>query len=143
MAFNPQPKAKEKKTKKPSRSSLIKKLDTEFSIYVRKRFAVDSRATCFTCDKIDDWDKMQCGHFQSRKHYSTRWDENNCQVQCVGCNVFKYGEQYKFGIHLDQVYGTGVANNLLNKARSEFKIKDFELVDLIEYYKNKNNLFEF
>lgn len=135
MVFNPQPKIK--KAKKPSRASLVKKLDTEFSIYIRKRFMIDGKATCFTCDKIDDWNKMQCGHFQSRKHYATRWDEINCQVQCVGCNVYKYGEQFRFGIHLNQIYGTGVAEELLQKARSEIKIKDFELIDMIESYKIK------
>lgn len=140
MAFNPQPKIKQKKVKKPSRSSLVKKLDTEFSIYIRKRFAVDNKATCFTCEKEDEWKNLQCGHFMSRKHYATRWDEMNCQVQCVGCNVYRYGEQYKFGIHLDQVYGKGIADELLSKSRSVFKIKDFELIDLIEYYKNINNL---
>ena len=54
----------------------------------------------------------------------------------------RYGEQYKFGIHLDQIYGNGVAISLLRKAKSEFKIKDFELIDLIEYYKNKNKLLD-
>jgi len=141
MTFNSQPKVK--KIKKPTRASLVKKQDTEFSIYIRKRFAVNNKVSCFTCDKIDTWDKMQCGHFQSRKHYSTRWDRKNCQVQCVGCNVFKYGEQYKFGIHLDQVYGTDTAIGLLNKARKEIKIKDFELIGMIEEYKNKNSLFDF
>ena len=43
MTFNPQPKIK--KIKKPTRASLVKKLDTEFSIYVRKRFAVDKRVS--------------------------------------------------------------------------------------------------
>jgi hypothetical protein len=137
MAFNPQIKVK---AKQPSRASLIKKLDTEFSIYIRTRYSVDGKASCFTCDKVDDWNKLQCGHFQSRKHYATRWDETNCQVQCVGCNVFKYGEQYKFGIHLDQLNGEGTAINLLNKARSEFKVKNFELIDLILFYKNENKL---
>jgi len=135
MAFNPQPKIK--KVKKPSRTSLVKKLDTEFSIYVRKRYAIDGKAACFTCDKIDDWNKLQCGHFQSRKHYATRWDETNCQVQCIGCNVYKYGEQFKFGIHLNQIHGLGTAENLLSRARTEVKIKDFELIDMIELYKNK------
>jgi hypothetical protein len=135
MTFNPQHKIK--KVKKPSRSSLVKKLDTEFSIYVRKRYAIDGKASCFTCDKIDDWNKLQCGHFQSRKHYATRWDELNCQVQCVGCNVYKYGEQFKFGIHLNKVHGFGTAENLLAKSRTEVKIKDFELIDMIELYKNK------
>ena len=30
----------------------------------------------------------------SRKHYATRWLEMNVAVQCVGCNMFKSGEQY-------------------------------------------------
>jgi len=139
MALNPKPKVA--KVKKPTRASLIKKLDIEFSIYIRKRFMIYGKSTCFTCGKIDDWNKLQCGHFQSRKHYSTRWDELNCQVQCVGCNVYKYGEQFKFGLHLNKLYGSGTAENLLIKSRNEFKIKDFELTELIELYKNKNKLF--
>ena len=137
------PDLKLKSPKKVSRTSLVKKLDAEFSIFIRRRFAIDGKATCFTCDKIDHWKNLQCGHFQSRKHYSTRWDEINCQVQCVGCNVYKYGEQYKFGIHLDQIHGEGTSLKLLQKAKSESKFKNYELEEKINYYKNVNNSFEF
>lgn len=132
------PDLKLKSPKKVSRSSLVKKLDNVFSIYIRKRYAINGKATCFTCEKIDDWNKLQCGHFQSRKHYATRWDETNCQVQCVGCNVYRYGEQYKFGIHLDQVHGLGTSERLLQKSRNECKIKNYELEELIEKYKQMN-----
>jgi hypothetical protein len=132
------PDLKLKSPKKVSRSSLVKKLDNVFSIYIRKRYAINGKATCFTCEKIDDWNKLQCGHFQSRKHYATRWDETNCQVQCVGCNVYRYGEQYKFGIHLDQVHGLGTSERLLQKSRNECKIKNYELDELIEKYKQMN-----
>jgi hypothetical protein len=134
--FKPNLKLKSPKT--ISRSGLIKKLDAEFSIYIRKRYAIHGKASCFTCDKIDDWNKLQCGHFQSRKHYATRWDETNCQVQCVGCNVYRYGEQYKFGIHLDQVHGMGTSESLLQKSRTESKLKNYEIQEMIEYYKQKN-----
>ena len=139
MAFNPQ--LKEKKVKKPSRSSLVKKLDTEFSIFIRTRYSSGGKSVCYTCNKQDDWNKLQCGHFQSRKHYSTRWDEVNCQVQCVGCNVMKYGEQYKFGLFLNAQYGPSTAFDLMNKAKQISKIKDFELEEKIEYYKNINKSF--
>jgi len=132
------PDLKLKSPKKVSRSSLVKKLDNVFSIYIRKRYSINGKATCFTCEKIDDWNKLQCGHFQSRKHYATRWDETNCQVQCVGCNVYRYGEQYKFGIHLDQVHGLGTSERLLQKSRNECKIKNYELEELIEKYKQMN-----
>lgn len=132
----------EKKQKKISRSNLVKKLDTEFSIYIRRRYAKNEIATCVTCNKSDHWTKLQCGHFQSRKHYSTRWDEVNCQVQCIGCNVYKYGEQYKFGLFLNSKYGSNTAENLLRISKQSVKIKDFELVEMIEYYKNKNSIFK-
>ena len=121
--------------KKVSRSKLVKKLDTVFSQYIRLKNSVDGKATCFTCGKVDEWKKLQCGHFQSRKHYSTRWDEINCQVQCAGCNVFKYGEQYKFSVNLDAKYGKGTAERLHIKAQQIIKISNIELEEMIKNYK--------
>ena len=121
--------------KKVSRSKLVKKLDTVFSQYIRLKNSVDGKATCFTCGKVDEWKKLQNGHFQSRKHYSTRWDEINCQVQCAGCNVFKYGEQYKFSVNLDAKYGKGTAERLHIKAQQIIKISNIELEEMIKNYK--------
>lgn len=122
--------------KKKSRSKLVKKLDTVFSQYIRLKNSVNGKATCFTCGKVDEWKKLQNGHFQSRKHYSTRWDEINCQVQCAGCNVFKYGEQYKFSVNLDAKYGEGTAEGLSIKAQQIIKLSNPELEDMIKRYKN-------
>ena len=122
--------------KKLTRSKLVKKLDTIFSQYIRQKNAVDEIATCFTCGKEDHWKKLQNGHFQSRRHYSTRWDEINCQVQCAGCNVFKYGEQYIFGNKLDAKFGEGTSRRLHIKAQEIVKLSDNELEDLIKRYKD-------
>ena len=122
--------------KKLTRTKLVKKLDTIFSQYIRQKNAVDEIATCFTCGKQDHWKKLQNGHFQSRRHYSTRWDETNCQVQCSGCNVFKYGEQFMFGQNLDNKFGQGTARRLHIKAQQTIKLADFELEDMIINYKN-------
>jgi len=122
--------------KKLTRSKLVKKLDTVFSQYIRLKNSIDGISTCFTCGKKDHWKKLQNGHFQSRRHYSTRWDEINCQVQCAGCNVFKYGEQYVFGNKLDQKFGTGTARRLHIKAQQMIKLADFEIEDMIKRYKD-------
>ncbi len=122
--------------KKLTRSKLVKKLDTIFSQYIRQKNSIDGIATCFTCGKKDHWKKLQNGHFQSRRHYSTRWDEINCQVQCAGCNVFKYGEQYVFGNKLDQKFGSGTAKRLHIKAKQMIKLADFEIEDMIKRYKD-------
>ena len=122
------------KRKKLSRSKVVKKLDSIFSKYIRQRNAINGVAECFTCGKKDDWKKLQCGHFQSRRFYSTRWDETNCQVQCAGCNVFRYGEQFKFSVNLDSRFGNGTSARLETKAKEILKISTHELEDMIKKY---------
>lgn len=119
-----------------SRKSIVAKLDKEFSLYIRQRNAVNGTVTCFTCGKQDHWQNMDCGHFMSRKHYATRWHEDNCQVQCKSCNVFRYGEQFKFGVALNQIKD-GLAEDLLAKSRELTKFSNSELLELIDYYKEK------
>jgi len=123
------------KTKKTSRSKLVKQLDSIFSTYIRRKDAINDVAICFTCGKKDHYKKLQNGHFQSRRHYSTRFDEVNCQVQCAGCNVFKYGEQFIFGQNLDIKYGEGTARRLHIKAQQILKISDKEIIEMIKRYK--------
>lgn len=122
------------KRKKLSRSKIVKKLDSIFSQYIRRRYLKENIAECFTCGKKDDWKRLQCGHFQSRRFYSTRWDETNCQVQCAGCNVFRFGEQFKFSVNLDNKFGKGTSQRLEIKAREIVKIPTFELEEMIKHY---------
>jgi len=122
--------------KKLTRSKLVKKLDSIFSQYIRQKDADNDMATCFTCDKVDNVKSLQNGHFQSRKHYSTRWDEVNCQVQCPKCNVFNYGEQFVFGSKLDSKYGEGTARRLHIKAQQIVKLSDNDIEEMIKRYKD-------
>ena len=118
--------------KKPSRKTIIIKLDKVFSEYIRRRYAKNNISECVTCAKQDHWKNLQAGHFMSRKHYATRWDDENVQVQCMACNVYRYGEQYLFAKYL----GDDKADELLAKSRVMVKIKDWELEEMIEKYKN-------
>jgi len=124
-----------KSKKKPSRSKLVKKLDAVFSQYIRLKDSVGGYATCFTCGKKDHWKKLQNGHFQSRKHYATRWDEQNCQVQCAGCNVFRYGEQFLFAKYLDERFYAGLSDELYFKSKQIVKFTNSEIEDMILKYK--------
>lgn len=125
-----------KVAKKPLRKNLVKELDTIFSQFIRLRYAKNEIAECVTCGKKDHWKKLQNGHFMSRSNYSTRWDENNCQVQCVGCNVYKAGEQYTYSLYL----GNNLAQELYIKSKQIVKFADVELIDMIEYYKQQVNV---
>lgn len=115
-------------------SKLKKKLDQQFSYYIRLKDADDNGYNyCYTCNKFDFWKNLQCGHFISRKHLATRFDENNCKPQCPACNVFRYGEQYKFG----QKLGKELAESLQIKSKGILKISKVEYTELISYYKAK------
>tara|TARA_R110002096_G_scaffold7236_1_gene31917 strand:- start:692 stop:1096 length:405 start_codon:yes stop_codon:yes gene_type:complete len=118
-------------------SKLKKELDKWFSLYIRIRESEEGMVQCFTCGKVSHYKSgMQNGHFQSRKHLATRWDEENCQVQCVGCNMFKAGEQYKFSIALDGKYGEGKAEELELLARTIMKVSRIDYEEKISYYKD-------
>lgn len=121
--------------KKLTRSKLIKKLDTIFSRWVRLSNSVNEICTCVTCGKELHWKDIQAGHFISRKHYSTRWDERNVKPQCVGCNVFKYGEQYKFSLFL----GLNISKALSLQSNEIRKFSSNEIEDMINEYTKKFN----
>ena len=79
---------------------------------------------------------MQNGHFQSRRHHSTRWDEKNCQVQCIKCNLYEQGEQFRFGLGLEAKYGEGTSEELEFLARMIMKFSRVDYEEKISYYKN-------
>lgn len=83
---------KKKKTDKPKKKrqaniqTLTKKLDVVYSKYIRLRDAMEGGSTrCISCGQIKPFDKMDCGHFHSRTHKSTRWDEDNTHSECSHC----------------------------------------------------------
>ena len=118
-------------------SKLKKELDKWFSLYIRLRNATEVGLTqCYTCGKVDHYKRLQCGHFQSRRHHSTRWNEQNCQVQCVKCNMYEQGEQWKFGLQLDHQYGGGTSGELEFLARISMKKIRAEYEEDIRYYKS-------
>jgi len=120
--------------RKPTRKGLVNKLDKAFSEFIRLRTANgNGYVQCVTCGKEDHWKNMDCGHFMSRKHMSTRWHEDNCQVQCKSCNVFRYGEQYKYSIWL----GAEKADHLHQLSRQTQKFDNWDLEDMIKMYSEK------
>ena len=126
-----------KKVKKEKITPLKTKLDNIFSLYIRLREATDEGLVqCFTCGNVNNYKVgMQNGHFMSRQFMATRYDEQNCQVQCVGCNMFKFGEQFKFSLALDYKYGKGTAEELLHKSRQINKMSSKDFEEKISYYK--------
>ena len=125
-----------KRKKSIKRKTLIKKLDVAFSQYIRWRDAdADGLIKCITCDTKKHVTQMQCGHFMSRRHYSTRWHKKNSAGQCYGCNIGNQGAQYKMSKELDKKHGKGTAENMYQRSKESRKYTNDELIQLIIYYK--------
>ncbi len=125
--------------KKISRKNLIKRLDTIFSEYIRRKYA-DKRGIvkCYTCNKKAYWkgEGMQNGHFISRASRILRWSIHNCRPQCYACNCMRYGQNYIFAMNLNKEYGYNIAEELLIESKKTIKQSDQDLIDLTNKYKS-------
>jgi len=122
---------------KKSISKLKKELDKWFSLYIRIKDCDDNgMVECYTSGRLYHYKQIHAGHFMSRRHLSTRWDEQNVKPQSAADNLFGQGEQFKFGMLLDNEYGIGTAEELQIKARQSYKITRSEYEEKISYYKD-------
>ena len=118
-----------------SKAKLSKKLDAVFSKYIRWYYAdYKGYVECYTCGIQKPVKEMQNGHFQSRRHYATRWKENNCRPQCVKCNMFEQGQQFEFGQKLISDIGEEKVNEIIQLSRTSVKMSEQEYKTLINYY---------
>lgn len=114
-------------------ASLKKKADKFFSLYVRYRDSdQDGLVQCITCSVRKPVKEMQAGHFVSRTKGVLRYDEQNVNGQCVGCNMFKQGEQFIYGKNIDKKYGDGTAEALMARRFESHKFTVPELEEIIE-----------
>lgn len=126
------------KPKQKTKGYYVKKLDAVFSTYIRQSYANDfGMSSCYSCSKIAHWKDLQCGHFISRAHMNTRWDEKNVRSQCVGCNVFKNGNMVEYSYRLLKEIGEGGMDELMEKKKETRQWSISELKDEIKRYKDK------
>lgn len=119
------------KMKRPkSLSSLKKELDRVFSLYIRAKYP----RRCFTCGKVDG--QLQCGHFVSRSYLVTRWDENNCRPQCVGCNIWGYGKPLDFEENLKKELGEEFVETMKASRHKILKLSQDWYETKIAHYKS-------
>ena len=118
------------------RSTIVKKLDKIFSIWIRSKDAGHTgQVDCYTCGVSKSWKyEIDAGHFMGRGKYATRWEERNVKCQCKKCNGFRSGEQYLFSKHLDLEYGDGTAEWLEFESNQSARFTNDELLVKIKHY---------
>ena len=126
--------------KKPSVQTLVRKLDTVFSEYIRLR---DSKpfgyrvAVCISCGQVKPYDQMDCGHFIGRTHMATRFDELNCHCECRSCNRFSADHMIYYQRNLENKIGKEKLDMLIARGHSTKKWTAWELEILISHYKEE------
>ena len=115
------------------------KLDKEFSLFIRLRDAMPSgHFRCISCGQIKPFEQADCGHFHSRRHLATRFDEDNAHAECRACNRFSADHLIGYERNLIAKIGQQRFDMLKVKAASTCKMSDFEYKELIKYYKAIN-----
>lgn len=117
----------------------ILKLDAEFSKYIRASHAdFAGFVTCFTCSNRLQWKQMQCGHFQKRGDLLTRFDEDNCRVQCPTCNMDLGGNLEVFEEELRDEIGDERVDTVIQRSKEYAGYSEVYISSLLKYYRGKN-----
>lgn len=132
-----------KEIRKNSSSPLSKEIklcDNVFSKYVRLlNTDKDGRVQCFTCEYKANWQKagIQCSHFKSRGHYSTRWLKLNCEPGCVQCNEFLSGNLEVFAERLVLKHGNGILEYLDKESKRTVQLSVEKVKKLRLHFENE------
>ena len=123
-------------TKEKRKPDLVKKLDKVFSQYIRLRDVMPSGFfKCISCGKIKPFAEADCGHYHSRTHMATRFEEDNCHCECKGCNRFSADHLIGYRENLITKIGFSRVERLNVLAHSQKHWLDCELEEKIAYYK--------
>ena len=114
---------------------LKKKLDVIFSKYIRLKHSTNGVVKCITCGGLDDWKNCDAGHYISRQHLITRYDERNVFPQCKSCNRFHEGRKDEYALFLIKEFGKNILTEL--NATKWKPLYGFNFEKKIKEYKEK------
>lgn len=114
-------------------SNEVSKCDRAFSQLVRLTYADNKgKCRCVTCEYVGFWKKdgIQCGHYYSRRKFSTRWDIDNAYPQCVYCNQNLGGNMENFTDSLLEARGEVFMQTLARKANKPIQLNSEAVRDI-------------
>lgn len=119
--------------KQPSLSALKKSTQILFNRYIRLR---DEADPCISCQKaVGPW---QAGHYIAQGSSGfLRYNEENCNKQCVTCNLYKHANLIEYRIGLVQKIGRARVEELESYRHETYKYTREELMKIREETKEK------
>lgn len=124
------------KMKRSSAAGSVAKADRQFGRFIRLRDAIPGGAfKCISCGQYKRIEQADCGHFHSRKHMATRFDERNAHAECRACNRFSADHLIKYQENLIRLIGEEEFDRLNIRAKSVKQWSETDLKELAKYYK--------
>lgn len=121
-----------------SKPNLVKKLDRIYSLYIRLRDVMpNGYVRCISCGQIKSFEDVDCGHFHSRRHMATRFNEDNTHAECKYCNRFSSDHLIGYQRNLIQKIGQQRFDVLNVKAHTACHFLNSELEEMIAHYKEE------
>jgi hypothetical protein len=111
-------------SKKPSRKTIVRKLDKIVS-----QIVIERDGKCVVCGTTNN---LTCGHLFSRVAYSTRWDLDNCYAQCLSCNLKHEYDPYPMMKVIEEKLGKKMVEAMHRRYVTPHKFKTYELGLLYE-----------
>lgn len=128
------------KSKQDSLSTLIKKLDTVFSEFIRLRDCDDNgTVTCFVTGERVWWRDADAAHWIHRASMPTRFNEDNVHATTKDTNQFEdpYEHERKYTRAMLKQYGAFRLDVLRALAKGLQKYTRPEILSMIETYSEK------
>lgn len=122
---------------KSSRSKKILRLDTVFSKFIRRRDCGFEYGRCISCGQIVTYSGCHNGHYVNRQHMALRFDEQNCNAQCVECNSYDEGNVQGYRRGLIVKIGEKATDMLEIRKHNTCHLSEVELDILYFHYKQK------
>lgn len=124
----------------------LKTMDYLFRQIALEKWARAGHGRCFTCGKVLVRDRLEVGHYKSRRHRSIRWSLDNARLQCHDCNQAQAGAhgaakarevEATYRDRLVAEIGEARVAAVEEAARHPVNIDTLELVELYEKMKEQ------
>ena len=119
--------------RKQTLKSIKNKADRIFSEYIRRlKSDQNGYGVCVSCGKTAHWKELQCGHYFPRNRLGTRFHDDNSNLQCPICNVFKHGNYTAYAAYMYKKYGTQKMEQMEALSRKMVKLTIADYQTMIE-----------
>ncbi len=124
---------------KSERQRAIDRADSWFSKLIRLKHSDGKTGICYTSGTVKPVIELECGHFISRGHFTTRWHEDNARPQSTYANKWKNGQHQEFRQRLIVDIGEKRVEDLERKANQTAKFSVEEIREIADHYREKFN----